>query len=389
MGAATAQAASLELDDHELDLTDEQRREVSVLEQLRQDAAAMRLGLTSTTLIQEAIEVNHKQTGSKATLRDYAKDLEHFADYLDSVYQRNLYTALRKHVAMFLNHLSCKGGAKPDPSRRLCSWCRERSYPDGRGREGWSPSTIKGMLSAIRFLYNHFNCEDDLPNCDPSHGLKAPKVNVQRQWTPTESEVKALLTAPGKPTDRLLAYWLYYAPSRVTPLREARWSDINLDEKTWTLIGKGGKPDQFRLNDELVRVFKEYRTWVCNRAASNDKLGAALQDEETSFVLLTRNGKPFTQQQIAKMLKRRAVRGKVAVISCKPDRNSCDGRTSKISPHALRRAWAHHALNDPDDPVPLDVVSEVLRHSDISTTRRHYAPTKPKRAQDALATRKL
>lgn len=45
-----------------------------------------------------------------------------------------------------------------------------------------------------------------------------------------------------------------------------------------------------------------------------------------------------------------------------------------LSPHAMRRTWATLALNDDDEPQPIDVVSEVLRHSDISTTRRHYAP---------------
>ncbi len=39
-------------------------------------------------------------------------------------------------------------------------------------------------------------------------------------------------------------------------------------------------------------------------------------------------------------------------------------KTSRASPHALRRAWATHALNDADDPVPIDVVSSVLRHAE-------------------------
>jgi integrase len=391
MGTAIAPDATSDLGDHEFDLalTEEQRREMNTLEQLRMDSEAMRLGLSSGTLIREAIEVNHRQTGSKETLRDYEKDLEHFAAYLESVWQRNPYTAQRKHITMFLNHLSCKGGESPDPSRKSCSWCRERSYPDGRGRDGWSPSTIKGALSAVRFLYHHFNCEEDLPNGDPSHTISGPKITNQMQWAPTEDEVRALLAAPGQPTDKLLVYWLYYAPSRVAPLREARWADIDLDEKTWTLIGKGGKPDQFELHDKLVRVFKEYRKWVLKRAANNPEVEAALENDDTAYVLLTRTGKPFAQQQIAKMIKRRAVRGGVAVKACRPDRNNCDGKTSKISPHTLRRAWARHALNAAAEPVPIDVVSEVLRHKDISTTRRHYAQTKPQRAQDAIRNRKL
>jgi integrase len=58
--------------------------------------------------------------------------------------------------------------------------------------------------------------------------------------------------------------------------------------------------------------------------------------------------------------------------------------TSRVTPHCFRRAWATMALNDEKNPIPIDVVSEVLRHKEIATTRRHYAPTKSDRAQAAL-----
>lgn len=51
-------------------------------------------------------------------------------------------------------------------------------------------------------------------------------------------------------------------------------------------------------------------------------------------------------------------------------------------PHSYRRAWATIALNEKE--LPIDVVSEVLKHSDIATTRQHYAPTKSERARAAL-----
>jgi integrase len=56
--------------------------------------------------------------------------------------------------------------------------------------------------------------------------------------------------------------------------------------------------------------------------------------------------------------------------------------TSRVSRTAYRRAWATIALNDEERP--LDVVAEVLKHSSTATTRRHYAPTKPERAREAL-----
>lgn len=59
--------------------------------------------------------------------------------------------------------------------------------------------------------------------------------------------------------------------------------------------------------------------------------------------------------------------------------------SSRVTPHCFRRAWATIALNDEKNPTPIDVASEeVLRHKDIATTRRHYAPTKSDRARAAL-----
>jgi len=63
------------------------------------------------------------------------------------------------------------------------------------------------------------------------------------------------------------------------------------------------------------------------------------------------------------------------------------GLTSRVSPHSYRRAWATIALNEKE--LPIDVGSEVFKHSDIATTRRHYAPTKSERARTALVEMRL
>ena len=90
------------------------------------------------------------------------------------------------------------------------------------------------------------------------------------------------------------------------------------------------------------------------------------------------------------MIKWRGVRAKVALARSTSD-DAVDRWTSKVArpTHALRRAWVDHALNHPDNPVPLDVVAEVLDHSDRRTTRRHYARTKQSRAADALRRHRL
>lgn len=365
--------------------TGEGRRAAQNLEQLAADDAAIRMGMTSAQLIREALAVNHKQV-VKRTRNGYRPCLEHFAEYLQTYPHdpRNFYTAQRKHVMMFLNHLAEHGGAHPDESRKDCGWCRDRGYPDGKGGCGWSASRIKTYYSAIRFLYFHFLHDKTLPDQDPSAGIRCPTVTTRPQWSPTRDEIEALLSAPGKPKDRLLAHWVAFAPSRREPFKNALWRDIDLKEGTWDLVGKGEKADMFPLHPRLLPVLREYREWQLREAEKNPKIAAALADEDTAYVLLTYNGKPLAASTVTKTLKWRARRAGIAVIKTDAKYDCPNGETSKINAHSLRRAWGRLSLNDEENPVPIDVVSEALGHSDIATTRKHYAQTKPERAQDAV-----
>lgn len=92
---------------------------------------------------------------------------------------------------------------------------------------------------------------------------------------------------------------------------------------------------------------------------------------------------------LVRLLKRHAVHAGVGLIPARGrEWGAINGMTSRLCPHALRRAWASHALNG-DRPVPLDVVSKVLGHADVATTQRHYAFTADNRAHAALAGHRL
>lgn len=78
------------------------------------------------------------------------------------------------------------------------------------------------------------------------------------------------------------------------------------------------------------------------------------------------------------------IRAEVGLKKASPGIDAVDGMTSRVTPHCFRRAWATIALNDEKEPTPIDVVPEVLRHKEIATTRRHYAPTKSDRARAAI-----
>ncbi len=340
------------------------------------------MDLSNEQLIAEAIEINHAGVGKEKTLERYRDHLVHYDHYLVSVHHATFYTARRKHVRLFMNHLEKSGGVRPHDSRLRCEWCKVRGYPNGRSGAGWSASYRKSYLSGIKFLYRHFLAEDDLPDHNPAALETSPKIVHRRGYTPSREDVKRLLAAPGSPKARLLVHWLFYAPSRRATFADARWPDLDLDLGTWEVIGKGDQVDVFALAPPLLRQLRLYRRWQLSEAQRNPAIRDALSDPEKAYVLLTRTGKRTYPETIYKMLTWHAVRAGVGVCKANGRWDSPSGRTSRISPHAMRRAWATIALNE--EELPIDVVSEVLKHKDIATTRRHYAPTKSDRARAAL-----
>jgi site-specific recombinase XerD len=221
----------------------------------------LRMELSDQQLIAEAIETNHAGVRKDRTLDRYRDHLVHYSHYLASVFGVTFYTARRKHVRMFMNHLSKRGGPKPHEARLQCAWCKTRGYPDGRSGPGWSPSYRKSYLAAIKFLYLHFLAEEDLPDMNPAALEQAPKAATKLGYTPNSEDVKKLLECPGTAKGRLLAHWLFYAPSRRQTFSDARWRDIDLDQGTWRVMGKGEKFDIFDLAPPLIRAFRLYRHW--------------------------------------------------------------------------------------------------------------------------------
>jgi integrase len=342
----------------------------------------LRMELSNEQLIAEAIEINHAGIGKEKTLERYRDHIVHYSHYLASVHGATFYTARKKHVRLFMGHLEKPGGDKPHDARLRCEWCKARGYPDGRSGPGWSASYRKSYLSAVKFLYRHFLAEDDLPDLNPAALEASPKIVTKRGYTPTKEDVKKLLAAPGSPKNRLLACWMFYAPSRRQTFCDARWPDFDLEAGTWEVVGKGGVADIFSLAPPLLRGLRLYRRWQLSEAERNPAIRDALSDPKTAYVLLTRTGRKVTPQTVTKMARWHAIRAGVGVRKTTGHCDAVAGQTSRVSPHSYRRAWATIALND--EELPIDVVSEVLKHKDITTTRRHYAPTKSDRARAAL-----
>lgn len=148
----------------------------------------------------------------------------------------------------------------------------------------------------------------------------------------------------------------FYAPSRRQTFSDARWRDIDFEQATWRVMGKGDKFDIFDLAPPLIRALRLYRHWQLSEAARNEAMRDALADPETAYVLMTRSGRKTPPQTIDKIAKWHAVKAGVGVRKSQSECDGAYGLTSRVSPHSYRRAWANIALNEKELP-PIDVVS--------------------------------
>lgn len=332
-------------------------------------------------LLDEA-EICASSERTATTRAEYRRLQEHFVAFMET-HGADLATAKKKHVEFFVAHL---GPASPirDRLARDCATCQAH----GTRRHGYSATYVKRHLAAIRALYDYL-VEEDVADYDPTARVARPRVQVTRQYTPTLDEVRALMAYSGTPLSRLAVRWAYYEPARRSEVVSPLWSDID-EYGRWHLTAKGGKDHSFKLHPEVLRALRAFREHQQRLARRHPAMARALADPESAYIFLTRRGKPVTGGQFVRILKRHAVRAGVAVVPATSNSwDAVDGMTSRLSPHALRRAWATHSLNDPDNPVPLDVVQMVLGHADISTTRKFYAHTDDGRGDDALCRRRL
>jgi integrase len=347
-----------------------------------------RMSVSAEQLMNEVFFANTDHIKDRQTLIEYRSCQEHWIEWLSHL-GITVFNAGPNHVRLYIGHLldEYRGDpAKRSPYVESCPWCAKRNYPTGRKGGAYSASFAKKNFAALRALYRHCLEDSTLPPVDPTRTVMSPKVVNTRQYFPTEEEVRRLLHHPCSPRTRFAMHWLYYAPARRNDFVDALWRDI--ESELWSMTTKGQKVHSMLLHPRLLQVMRQYRAWQAEEAKRYPAMMAALADPDTAYVLMTKRGTALTGGQLARIVKRHAVRAGVGVIPAKSATwETRDGKTSRVTPHAMRRAWATHAHNS--DGVSVEAVRKALGHADISTTMRHYCFTDDEQGFDALGGRGL
>lgn len=236
-------------------------------------------------------------------------------------------------------------------------------------------STRKNILASLGSFYRYLTAVE-VVTASPVSGVAAPKVNSKPGLCLTADDVRALLAVRGQPRERVQVFLLTFTGAREHEIRTLRWQDVDLQNQTLIVRGKG---DKYRVIDIHPRLMSELRRWYLHQedlAERNEAIRVAKSNPETDYVLMTRLGKPLSHSTIIKQLKRRAAKAGLYLHE-RPDGEN----VSAVHPHALRRTFGTLLLNDGHH---LDAVADVLGHASVDTTRKHYAFSSNERRRETI-----
>jgi len=214
-----------------------------------------------------------------------------------------------------------------------------------QSRSGLSARSLARSISSLKSFYK-FLILDGLIKNNPAINLSSPKIWLYLPIFLSVEEVEKLLQRPNVRNtrglrDKAMLELLYATGLRVSEMVSLRIKDVNLDDGFLLCQGKGGKERIVPLGHSARKAVQKYL----------EKARFKLLKEESEFLFLSQQGKPFTRQGFWKMLKGYAIEA---------------GLDAKISPHVLRHSFATHLLERGAD---LRSVQLMLGHSQITTTQ--------------------
>jgi integrase/recombinase XerD len=222
---------------------------------------------------------------------------------------------------------------------------------------------VARRVAAVRG-FHRFQVAEGLSGEDPTALLDSPRRRAALPKALAVEEVIRLLEAPDGATpdgrrDRALLEFLYATGARVAEAVALDQLDLDLEEGTARLTGKGDKQRVVPVGGAACRALGAYLP---------DRLAWRRPGRDPGAVFLNMRGGRLTRQGAWAIVRRHAVRA-----GLEPD---------LVSPHVLRHSAATHMVEGGAD---LRTVQELLGHASISTTQV-YTRVSPRHLLEVYAT---
>jgi integrase/recombinase XerC len=261
------------------------------------------------------LQIKISNTDSKYTEINYRRDVTQFIEYLEAEDLLDLDT---KIGFSYISALYETGLAQSSVSRKVSS-----------------------LRSFMRFIQLNYGAKNN------------PFINIRIKRTSSKlpsflmfSEVEQLLGSFDQSDlgfrNRVLVELMYACGLRVSEASGLRMRDINFDDRSILVMGKGSKERYLFYYESLSPLLAQYIETIRPNF---------LKGSTTDYLFLNRSGKPLSDRGIQHIFK---VAGERA------------GLRTHLHPHMLRHSFATHLL---DNGANLRVVQMLLGHESISTTQ--------------------
>ncbi len=264
---------------------------------------------------------------SANTLAAYRRDLDRYLAWLAGEGVTALADIAPRQVAAYL--ASLREGTATHPALAATSAAR--------------------AISAVRGLHR-FAVRDGLAPDDPSRDITPPTPPKRLPKALSVADITAVLTATGAADDpialrdRALLEFLYGTGARISEAVGADRDDLDLDDGSAMLHGKGGKTRLVPVGTYAQAALSAYLVRVRPALAASGR--------GTPAVFLNARGGRLSRQSAWTILRRAA--------------EAAGLDASRVSPHTLRHSYATHLL---DGGADVRVVQELLGHASVTTTQ--------------------
>ncbi len=210
-----------------------------------------------------------------------------------------------------------------------------------------APATVSRKVAAVRGLHRFLVVEEYIGN-DPTALIETPQRSRGLPKALSVDQVANLLAAANTGTplgkrDVALLEFLYASGARVSEAIRLDQIDVDLDEATALVTGKGSKQRLVPLGTYAIAALRQYYP------IRRDFIGDA---NDPGAVFVSVRGRRLTRQAVWQIIKKAAVASGLD--------------PHDVSPHVLRHSAATHMVEGGAD---LRSIQELLGHASISTTQ--------------------
>ena len=227
----------------------------------------------------------------------------------------------------------------------------------------YKAKTVKRKIASVKALFHYFEYRDiiernpfnkmqlkfrepiTLPRVIPLHTIESllSVIYRQRSEAPTAYQQKNALR------DAAVIELLFATGIRISELCSLKKEDLNLQEQSILIYGKGAKERRLQIgNDDVIHVLEDYERTFFPQIQNNN------------FFFVNQNGRALSDQSVRRMINKYAA---LAAIEL------------HITPHMFRHTFATSLL---EADVDIRYIQEMLGHSSIHITEiyTHVAMSK-------------